>query len=167
MNHYLIGADVLGAVTIPKAGQVYTDKVTVTAVQQALVAKGFKLKYGVDGKFGPDTAQAIRAMQKSIGVPETGIIDEGVLMSLGVRAPGSPPQIEVQPVPTPSSDPFASLFQPRPQTVETAPAQAAGASLSFWNQPLWDGAPLKRWQGAVGVAGGAAMMIGLWQLAKR
>lgn len=81
-----------GVQTIPSAGVSYTDYDTVLAVQRALLAKGYKLpKYGADGDLGSETVSAIKAMQKDAGLSQTGVIDYGVLMALGVKAPSSTP----------------------------------------------------------------------------
>ncbi len=73
---------------IPSVGATYTDKPTVTAVQTALAAKGYS-PGKIDGVYGPNTAAGIRAMQTAAGTPVTGTIDYGVLMALGVPAPGT------------------------------------------------------------------------------
>jgi hypothetical protein len=76
---------------IPAAGAVYTDGGTVLAVQKALLARGFKLpKFGADGQWGGETATAIRQMQASIGAPQSGVIDAGVIMALQVTPAAAP-----------------------------------------------------------------------------
>jgi peptidoglycan hydrolase-like protein with peptidoglycan-binding domain len=85
-------AEILGAVTIPTAGAKYTDKATVSAVQTALNAKGFgPLK--VDGLMGPKTSASITAMQFAAGEAPSGVIDEGVIMALGVTPGVLPPGV--------------------------------------------------------------------------
>jgi hypothetical protein len=46
--------------------------------QSFLVGQGFDPK-GIDGKFGSDTEKATKAFQKSVGVAETGIVDNATL----------------------------------------------------------------------------------------
>lgn len=82
----------VGAETIPSAGATYTDFKTVLAVQDALKKAGFN-PGTLDGKMGPNTAKAIRAMQTSIGIPVTGVIDSGVLMALKVTPGVVPPGV--------------------------------------------------------------------------
>jgi len=85
-----------GENTIPTVA-VYVDKATVTAVQAALKAHGYGSKLGktgpnkdgVDGDYGPKTAAAVKALQAATGQAQTGQIDQGVLLSLGVSAPTS------------------------------------------------------------------------------
>lgn len=147
-DQYLEGTDVLGAegdVTIPSAGTTYTDYATVSAVQKALKARGFD-PGAVDGIYGPKTQKAIKAMQAVLGVPQEGIIDYGVLMALKVQAPGAKPKKAPASVPAVFDGGGASS-----QSVMLAQP-------SFWAQPLWAGAPVKRWQGLV--AGVALIAIG-------
>lgn len=93
MSRYLIGCDVLGGeTTIPTAGAKYTDYATVYAVQSALKAKGFD-PGKLDGVMGPRTAAAIRSMQSAAGIPQTGIVDEGVIMALRVTPGVMPPGV--------------------------------------------------------------------------
>jgi peptidoglycan hydrolase-like protein with peptidoglycan-binding domain len=54
------------------------------AVQEALNAKGFKVK--VDGKRGKETVNAIKKFQEQNGIKATGRADKATLDKLGVRA---------------------------------------------------------------------------------
>lgn len=93
----LNGFDVLGVETIPTAGANYSDAKTVAAVQSALVKKGYSIgSSGVDGLFGPDTKRAILKMQADAGLTQTGKIDEGVIMALGVTPGVLPPGVTMQ-----------------------------------------------------------------------
>lgn len=97
----ICGFDLLGAddavVTIPTAGATYSDAKTVASVQAALVKKGYSVgKSGVDGLFGPDTKTAILKMQADAGIPQTGKIDEGVIMALGVTPGVLQPGVTLQ-----------------------------------------------------------------------
>lgn len=95
----LLGADQI--LVIPKAGANYTDVKTVTAVQYALMKRGYDLgdtgpnRDGVDGVFGRKTRTAIEKMQKDAGLLVTGTINEDVIMTLkvtpGVLPPGVTP----------------------------------------------------------------------------
>lgn len=96
-NMIAIGEDI-----IPMAGANYTDKETVIAVQRAIVAKSsgdpaFKdlaTKLATDpssyGTFGPATKAAVKAVQKMTGASQTGDIDEGVILALGVTPSAAP-----------------------------------------------------------------------------
>ncbi|MDO8681571.1 MAG: peptidoglycan-binding domain-containing protein [Acidobacteriota bacterium] len=144
---------IFGEVTIPKAGQNYTDKATVLAVQKALKAKGFD-PGKIDGIYGPKTAGAIQQMQGSLNVPTTGVIDEGVIATLGVTPGGTAV------APKPSI--FASIKDAiKPLPAVGPPGTPTLAAAGFWSQPLWTGAPVKRWAGLVGGIGGAAIITGV------
>lgn len=54
--------------------QGHPDKIRVSALQQALVALGYRLGK-VDGIFGPLTSEALLAFQNENGLPTTGIVD--------------------------------------------------------------------------------------------
>lgn len=61
--------------------------VTVKDVQRALLALGYELpRYGADGEYGPETAAAIRAFQRTHGLGETGEIDNALLAAIGLVA---------------------------------------------------------------------------------
>lgn len=55
---------------------------TIRAVQRALKDHGASLS--VDGEFGPGTLEALIDYQKEIGLPVTGVIDDDVLINLGL-----------------------------------------------------------------------------------
>lgn len=161
---YLKGCAVLGGdVTIPKAGLTYTDEMTVRSVQNALKDKGFD-PGPIDGIYGPKTQKAIKSMQAAAGTAQTGVIDYSVLMALGVQAPsgGSAPSATASM--TSSDGGYAQILRP------SAPM---GQSLTMVNppgwmmQPLWDGAPVKRWQGIFGAAAGLLAAIGIMSAVRR
>lgn len=91
-----------GEVTIPTAGANYTDAKTVTAVQSALVKKGYDLgktgpnNDGVDGDFGAKTKAAIKKLQATVGADVNGRIDETVIMALQVTPGVLPPGVTAQ-----------------------------------------------------------------------
>ena len=78
--------DYIGA--IPSASTIYTDQPTVLAVQKALKLKGFD-PGALDGIFGKKTLAAVKQLQAKLKSDQTGAIDYGVLMALGVSAPGA------------------------------------------------------------------------------
>lgn len=54
---------------------------TLTKVQTALTRLGY-YKGAADGKFSPAVSAALRAYQKKMGIPETGIADANVLLKI-------------------------------------------------------------------------------------
>ncbi len=46
-------------------------------------------------------------------------------------------------------------------------ARAVATAASFWGAPVWQGAPVKRWQGAVGLGAGVAVAAALAMIARR
>lgn len=144
----LIGGDT----TIPSAAT-YTDHDTVLAVQTALKSKGFD-PGKLDGVMGTNTVKAIRAMQAALGADQTGAIDYGVLLALGVPAPaGAHATAKNQAQDLPSDGrPAKGWSQLQP------PGPASGVTLA--SRPLW----------LIGVLGGlgiAAVGTGIYFLARR
>lgn len=157
MNAYLVGSLVLAGddgddnVTIPSVGQTYTDSVTVRAVQTALKSKGFD-PGTIDGKYGPHTEAAIKKMQLSASMPQTGVIDYGVLMALGVSIPAPYiPSASASSSYAPSSGGYASVVPA---------ASAPGVTLSKAN-PAHPAASdsIPGWKIGV-IAGAGALLIG-------
>jgi peptidoglycan hydrolase-like protein with peptidoglycan-binding domain len=68
----------------------------VTKLQQALVDLGYKLpKFGVDGRFGDETATAVTAFQGDAGIsPPTGELDQATLTALNARYDTRQPYID-------------------------------------------------------------------------
>lgn len=64
--------------------------VSVAALQRALISCGFDPPGGADGIFGPGTEAAVRGMQRSLGLPPTGVVDARTLAGLDrvMPAPG-------------------------------------------------------------------------------
>jgi len=55
----------------------------VKKLQKELIKYGFRLdKFGADGIFGPETQAALKALQKEIGVEQTGVLDEATKAAL-------------------------------------------------------------------------------------
>ena len=67
----------------PARAQVHRDRETVMAVQSALNAAGFACG-AADGIAGRNTAAAILAYQLSRGLPRTGLVNDRLLVSLGL-----------------------------------------------------------------------------------
>jgi len=76
----------------------YRDAATVRAVQAKLTELAradMEINPGpsqlapgaIDGKYGPNTARAVKALQSYYGVAQTGLIDDWVLQALGIAAP--------------------------------------------------------------------------------
>lgn len=79
----------------PVAAQVIQTKVAtlptlgdsgpeVTRMQQAIVARGFTIKGGIDGSFGPATQIALKSLQKVAGFAPTGKLDAKTAKFLGL-----------------------------------------------------------------------------------
>lgn len=87
------GSNAMGA---PSGG--YRDAATVAAVQQKLTEMAAGLPspdprhatldpQGIDGIYGPNTASAVAQLQREGNQSATGIIDDWVLLALGVPVP--------------------------------------------------------------------------------
>jgi peptidoglycan hydrolase-like protein with peptidoglycan-binding domain len=59
----------------------------VAALQRALLACGFQPRGGADGLFGPSTEGALRGLQRSVGLPPTGVLDARTLAALDRETP--------------------------------------------------------------------------------
>ena len=62
----------------------------VEAIQRALIEEGFD-PGEVDGAMGWRTRGALRAFQRSVGLPDSGRTDDATLQALGLRPPGDTP----------------------------------------------------------------------------
>jgi murein DD-endopeptidase MepM/ murein hydrolase activator NlpD len=67
--------------SLPKLGESGPE---VTRMQQAIVARGFTIKGGIDGSFGPATQVALRSLQKVAGFAPTGRLDAKTAKFLGL-----------------------------------------------------------------------------------
>lgn len=67
--------------TLPKLGESGPE---VTRLQQAIVARGFTIKGGIDGSFGNATQVALKSLQKVAGFAPTGTLDAKTAKFLGL-----------------------------------------------------------------------------------
>jgi murein DD-endopeptidase MepM/ murein hydrolase activator NlpD len=87
---------------------VYGDSsTTVLRLQEALVARGFTLKGGVDGIFTTNTQQTLKNFQKAVGFKATGRLDERTAAFLGLIAANQPAKIKVKAASSVASKPVA------------------------------------------------------------
>ena len=69
---------------------------TVVRLQEALIARGFTLKGGVDGVFSASTQQTLKNFQKVAGFKATGRLDERTASFLGLIAADQPAKAKVK-----------------------------------------------------------------------
>ena len=69
----------------------------VVQVQKELLAVGIALKGGADGAFGPSTAKAVQAFQRSKQLPASGVIDAATAAILTTAAAAAPPKAVTPP----------------------------------------------------------------------
>lgn len=67
--------------SLPKLGESGPE---VTRLQQAIVARGFTIKGGIDGSFGTATQVALKSLQKVAGFAPTGKLDAKTAKFLGL-----------------------------------------------------------------------------------
>ena len=67
--------------SLPKMGESGPE---VTRMQQAIVARGFTIKGGIDGSFGSATKLALKSLQKVAGFRPTGTLDAKTAKFLGL-----------------------------------------------------------------------------------
>ena len=67
--------------SLPKIGESGPE---VTRMQQAIVARGFTIKGGIDGSFGSATQLALKSLQKVAGFRPTGTLDAKTAKFLGL-----------------------------------------------------------------------------------
>jgi hypothetical protein len=80
----------------------------VTLLQQALTDDGFRLpKFGADGKFGPETSNAMKAYQGKYGLDADGIVGQHTMGQMDTHFGGSPitPPPPAPPGPSPAPKP--------------------------------------------------------------
>jgi Putative peptidoglycan binding domain len=72
-----------------------SDSISVVKMQQALIDMGYKLpKYGVDGKFGKETAAALKLFQHDATIPETGVFDQATIAAMNAKFDTRQPYID-------------------------------------------------------------------------
>ena len=69
---------------LPTYGQSGDD---VRRLQEALIARGFSLKGGIDGVFSERTRATLKAFQRVVGFKSTGVVDDRTAKLLGLLAP--------------------------------------------------------------------------------
>ena len=69
----------------------------VTALQEALISRGIAVKGGADGHFGPMTLSALHQFQRSVGLPETSVVDEATAVAISVGSSRVGPQPSIAP----------------------------------------------------------------------
>ena len=95
----------------------------IEAVQQALVERGYD-PGKVDGAMGRRTRGALRAFQRSVGLPDTGEIDHATVTALGLESSaGEQTPAQADTPPAQADTPPAQADTP-PAQADTPPAQA-------------------------------------------
>ena len=86
----------------------------VVQVQKELLAVGVAVKGGADGVFGPSTAKAVQAFQRSRQLPASGVIDAATSAILTTAAAAAPQKPVTPPASgtSSSSEPLASFPVP-------------------------------------------------------
>ena len=76
----------------------------VTAVQRGLQSKGYVIRGGADGIFGPATEAVLKAFQRANGVNQSGVVGEREAELLGLGSTSAPP-----PATAASDNPYVGL----------------------------------------------------------
>jgi branched-chain amino acid transport system substrate-binding protein len=103
---------------------------SVAELQQALAERGYYAG-PIDGRYSAELIGAIKAFQRDLGVPQTGIIDVATLQAIYARgvATGTPSEPTVQPPPpTTATPPTPTPTTDTPAATTTAPATTTTAS---------------------------------------
>jgi putative chitinase len=82
----------------------------VRLLQKKLTESGFNTK-GIDGDFGKNTEDALKAFQKAQGLPVTGVADDSLLTRLGIDT-APPPSLDPASV---TADDVAKMFPDTPE----------------------------------------------------
>ncbi len=97
---------------------------SVVQLQQALTELGFYAG-PIDGRYSAATIEAVRAAQRALGVPETGLIDVATLQAIYARgqatAPTTLPSTTTLPPPPPPPPDTTAPPPPPPDTTEAPP----------------------------------------------
>ena len=119
-----IGLAIPSASAATAALPVYGDSgSTVVRLQEALIARGFTLKGGVDGVFSASTQQTLKNFQKVAGFKATGRLDERTASFLGLIAADQPAKVKVKATSTATAKPVVV-----PPTTKPVVAKAVAAT---------------------------------------
>lgn len=115
-----IGLAIPSAHAATAALPVYGDSgSTVIRLQEALIARGFTLKGGVDGVFSASTQQTLKNFQKVAGFKATGRLDERTAAFLGLIAADQPAKVKVKATSTATAKPVAVAPTAKPTVAKT------------------------------------------------
>jgi peptidoglycan hydrolase-like protein with peptidoglycan-binding domain len=89
---------------------------SVAQLQRALTDLGF-YSGPIDGRYSAATIEAVRAFQRQLGVPDTGVVDVATLQAIYARGIAS----GVASVPTTTEPPATTTTAPPPDTTEPPP----------------------------------------------
>jgi murein DD-endopeptidase MepM/ murein hydrolase activator NlpD len=99
---------------------------TVSRMQEALIARGFTLKGGVDGVFSASTQSTLKSFQKVAGFKATGRLDERTARFLGLIAADQPAAKQIKAAATTSAAPVVAPVKAKAAPV-VAPVKATAA----------------------------------------
>jgi murein DD-endopeptidase MepM/ murein hydrolase activator NlpD len=99
---------------------------TVSRMQEALIARGFTLKGGVDGVFSASTQSTLKSFQKVAGFKATGRLDERTAKFLGLIAADQPAAKKIKAAATTSAAPVVAPVNAKAAPV-VAPVKATAA----------------------------------------
>lgn len=130
------------------AGMGATPSAAVRSIQRTLVRHGYHLgRPGVDGRFGPLTARAVRRVQARAGIAVDGAVGPATRKAIrALRQPTSRPQRQASPKPRPTAQPTPTPApQPRPATPAphesnpgwVLPAVGASAAIGAFLAGMW------------------------------
>ena len=103
---------------------------SISDLQRELQALGY-YDGPIDGRYSEATIAAVRAFQRDLGVPETGLLDLATLRAIYARGqqsvtppepPPPPPPTTAPPPPVTTAPPVVTTAPPPPPTTTTAPA---------------------------------------------
>jgi murein DD-endopeptidase MepM/ murein hydrolase activator NlpD len=97
---------------------------TVSRMQEALIARGFTLKGGVDGVFSASTQSTLKSFQKVAGFKATGRLDERTAKFLGLIAADQPAAKKIKAAASTSAAPVKAKAAPVVAPVKATAAQA-------------------------------------------
>jgi peptidoglycan hydrolase-like protein with peptidoglycan-binding domain len=143
-------------------------------VQSELRSRGYKNKKGqpldVDGVYGPDTAAAIRNVQLQTGGAQSGLIDDSLLLTLGLPLHAqTPAQTPVMPaIPNIPNIPNLPNIPELPDPLaRMLPPGEKPAEPSFLDKPISAGSNVKVYQAGLGVIGFGLLAAGLYAATRR